>query len=308
VRKNLRALAYLLHADGEVVTEISRRQDQFQRGTVAGYWLPLALLARRDQDGLFAALAQMAAPGARLPWVMEYPELLQPMVAPAPLPDDFVKEMPAVGIARIRKQQRSATLLLGGSSRLLTLRSGEAVLDGLRMAAAFFGKGQFVPDVVERTERGWRLRQVLEAPYYQPLAEQVAPADWLAARARRRQSEVCKFEMAAEIEATARGLRVRFSARGTNGVPVAVELGFRSGGELTGCRVLPEEQVGDATCFVLEQGTGAYRVGRDEIRFGPGAAPHRYVLVRGAEARLPGTSVWVTGFTPFEHTIEFECA
>jgi hypothetical protein len=308
VRKNLRALAYLLHADGEVVTEISRRQDQFQRGTVAGYWLPLALLARRDQDGLFAALAQMAAPGARLPWVMEYPELLQPMVAPAPLPDDFVKEMPVVGIARIRKQQRSATLLLGGSSRLLTLRSGEAVLDGLRIAAAFFGKGQFVPDVVERTERGWRLRQVLEAPYYQPLAEQVAPADWLAARARRRQSEVCKFEMAAEIEATARGLRVRFSAGGTNGVPVAVELGFRSGGELTGCRALPEEQVGDATCFVLEKGTGAYRVGRDEIRFGPGAAPHRYVLVRGAEARLPGTSVWVTGFTPFEHTVEFECA
>ena len=33
VRRNLRALAYLLHADGEVVTEISRRQDQYTRGS-----------------------------------------------------------------------------------------------------------------------------------------------------------------------------------------------------------------------------------------------------------------------------------
>jgi hypothetical protein len=38
VRQNLRALTYLLHADGEVVTEISRRQDQYTLGqrTVTG--------------------------------------------------------------------------------------------------------------------------------------------------------------------------------------------------------------------------------------------------------------------------------
>jgi hypothetical protein len=36
VRQNLRALLYLLHADGEVVTEISRRQDQYTRGSTGG--------------------------------------------------------------------------------------------------------------------------------------------------------------------------------------------------------------------------------------------------------------------------------
>ncbi|MBK8098133.1 MAG: hypothetical protein IPK26_13560 [Planctomycetes bacterium] len=302
VRRNLRTLPFLLHADGELVTEISRRQDQFQRGMVAGYWLPLALLARQDQDAQLAALALAAEPGATLASVLEYPELQQPTVAPSVLPDDFVQEMPVIGIVRIRRQRRSATVLLGGSSRLLTLRSGAAVLEGLRMAAAFFGKGQFVPDVVERMEGGWRLRQSLVAPYYQPLAEKVEPADWFAARARRQQSEVCRLEMVAEIAETERGLRVRLSADGTKGVPVAVEFGFRAGGEVVGCRALAEEP----GCFVLEAGSGVYRVGGDEIRFGPGSAPHRYVQVRGAEARMGGTSVHVTGFTPFEQTLEIE--
>jgi hypothetical protein len=48
VRRNLRALQYLLHADGEVVSEISRRQDQLTRGTVTGYWFPLTYITVMD--------------------------------------------------------------------------------------------------------------------------------------------------------------------------------------------------------------------------------------------------------------------
>ena len=46
VRQNLRALMYLLHADGEVVTEISRRQDQYTRGGLSGYWFSTDLHGR----------------------------------------------------------------------------------------------------------------------------------------------------------------------------------------------------------------------------------------------------------------------
>ncbi len=304
VRANLRALTWLLHADGEVVSEISRRQDQYARGNVARYWFPLRFLARRDRDGQFANLARQAEPeGARLSTLLEYPELDGEMVASAPLPDDFVKEMPAIGITRIRRGNRSATLLLGGTSRLLTLRSGAVVLDGVRMAAAFFGKAQFVPDAGEHRDGSYHLRQILEGPYYQPLAAKVDPATWTETRLSRERSEVCRLTQSAEITETEHGLKIRLRAFGTDGVPLAVEITFRVGGRLEGCRALE----GEPECALLEASTGAYRVGDDVIRFGPGAAPHRYVQVRGAEPRLPGQTVYVTGVTPFDHTLEFTC-
>jgi hypothetical protein len=304
VRKNLRALTYLLHADGEVVTEISRRQDQYTRGGVNGYWFPLTYLAVLDRDGQFAALARRGAEGARLSALLEYPELSQPLPASQPLPENFERAFPVIGIARIRRGPLSATLILGGSSRLFTLRHGEAVVEGVRFATAFFGKGQFIPETAEKRGGSYLFRQALEAPYYQPLARRVSPAEWSVARAARRQSEVNHLEQSAELTEVKNGFAIRMRASGTDGVPLAVEICFREGGQLEGCREAP----GSPGCWLLERGTGVYRAGRSEIRFGPGFAPHRYIQVRGAEPKLAGQSVYITGVTPFDRTLTFECA
>src|SRR5439155_7529963 len=139
-----------------------------------------------------------------------------------------------------------------GSSRLLTLRCGEAVLEGVRMAAAFFGKGQFIPDAAGKREGTYQFRQSLEAPYYQPLAEKVTPRTWAESRNRRRQTEVCRLEQSADLKEIEHGFELRLQASGTSGVPLAVELCFREGGRLEGCRALP----GEPGSFLLEQGTG----------------------------------------------------
>jgi hypothetical protein len=305
VRRNLDALQYLLHADGEVVSEISRRQDQFTRGSVDGYWFPLTYIALRDQNGALATLAERAAPqGARLSTLLEYPELSQPLPSPRPLPDDFEKPFAEVGIARIRRGPLSATLVLGGSSRFFTLRYGDAVMEGVRFATSFFGKGQFVPQTASKGAAAYEFRQSLEAPYYQPLPEKIATRAWEESRRRRRQTEVCRLEQSADVTEAKDGFRLRLRSQGTDGVPVAVELCFREGGRLDGCRPIP----GAPGTFLIETGTGTYRAGRHEIRFGAGDAPHRYTQLRGAEARLPGLSVYITGYTPFDRTIVLEGA
>lgn len=304
VRRNLRAMLYLLHADGEVVTEISRRQDQNTRGNMGGYWFPLAYLAIRDGDGQFAAMARQFAPDhASLSALLEYPELSQPLPESRSLPSDFEKRFPEVGITRIRRGPLSATLVLGDSSRFFTLRYGDAVINAVRFATSFFGKGQFVPAAAERRGNSYVFRQSLEGPYYQPLPRRITNENWASARRDRRQTEVCRLEQSAEITEVKNGFRMRVQAQGTDGVPLAVEISFREGGGLEGCQPAPQNPEG----FVLAQGTGVYRAGRNTIRFGPGVAPHQYTQLRGAEPKLPGQSVYITGSTPFDHTIHFEC-
>jgi hypothetical protein len=305
VRRNLQALRYLLHADGEVVSDISRRQDQFTRGSLNGYWFPLTYMALKDHDSQLSALARLAVPeSARLSALLEYPELAQPLPAAGALPEDFEQQFPDVGIARIRRGPLSATLVLGGSSRFFTLRHGEAVVEGVRFATSFFGKGQFVPETAGKRADGYQLEQSLEAPYYQPLGRKITPQTWTETRAQRQQTEICRLDQSAAVTEVKAGFRLRLRAAGTSGVPVSVEMCFRDGGRLEGCRPMDEAP----GSFLLEQGTGIYRAGRNEVRFGPGGAPHRYTQLRGAEPRLPGLSVYITGYTPFDRTIVFECA
>ena len=221
-----------------------------------------------------------------------------------PLPSDYEKIFSEIGIARIRRGPLSATLALGGSSRVLSLRYGDAVVEGVRFATSFFGKGQFVPVTGAKEGSAYLFRQSLEAPYYQPLARTITPghvgADAARAAPDRDQSP----------RAGRRGHRneVRVSGsregHGHGGVPLAVEIAFRDGGRLEGCTAVP----GTPGSYVLEGGSGVYRAGKNEIRFGPGGAPHRYVQLRGAEPKLPGESVYITGFTPFDQTLTFECS
>jgi hypothetical protein len=246
---------------------------------------------------------EAAGEGVRLPALLEYPELSQPLPASGPLPVDFERPFSEVGIVRIRRGALSATLVLGGSSRLLTLRQGGAVMEGVRFATSFFGKAQFIPETAEKRGSTYHLGQSLEAPYYQPLRQQVTPKTWAALRPTRRQSEINRLEQSAEISEVPGGFRVRVRAHGTGGVPLAIEIGFREGGTLEGCREIP----GSPGSFLLERGTGVYRAGTSRIRFGPGGAAHGYVQLRGAEPKLPAQSVYITGFTPFDETLTFEC-
>lgn len=304
VRKNLHALLYLLHGDGEVVTEISRRQDVNTRGDAGRYWFAARYMALTDRDGQLATLAANLTPAnATLSAMLEYPLLTEPLPALTRLPDNYEKIFPQIGIVRFRRELTSATIMLEGNSRLFSIRHGDAVINAVRFATAFFGKGQFIPEEGKQEGAAFALTQHLQAPYYQPVDHPVKPAEWGAVRAQRRQTQICRLQQRAILTETAKGFRVRVQSSGTPDVPLAVEINFGGGGELQGCtksKIAPET-------WVLSSGQGTYRAGNHAIRFGPGLAEQMYTQVRGAEPKLSGPSVYLTGFTPFDHTIEFEC-
>lgn len=92
---------------------------------------------------------------------------------------------------------------------------------------------------------------------------------------------------------------------GTRGVPVVVEVSARGqdGLQMDGLVRAPDA----VDAFLLAGGNAVVRGGKHSIRFGPGKQAHRYTQVRGAERKLPGGSVYITGVTPFDHTLEFIC-
>ena len=304
VRRNLQSMMYLLHPNYEVVTEISHRQDRAQIATMNRYWFPLRYLATKDQQGQYLAVANHFTPAyASLADLMEYPELSGPLPAVAEPPSDFEKEMRALGVVRYRRGAVSATIMNNDAS-FFSVRNGNSMIEAVRFATAFFGKGQFISGKHSNSEGRWLLEQHLEAPYYQPLAppRRVTPENWNALRAERPTSQVCQLEQRCEISETRTGFKLRMRSDGTAGVPGALEIHLREGGNLAGC----EPSAGEIS--FLTSGFASWRVGDRQIRFGPALHEHRYVEIRGALPRQPGPSVYLTGFTPFDHTIEFECS
>lgn len=304
VRRNLESMLYLLHPDGEVVTEISTRQDQFTRASMDRYWFPLRYLAILDGDGRWAALASQLEPRAGgVSEFLRYPELQRPLPAAADLPDNYHRQMKALRVARIRRGAWDATVLMNGNSRFLSMRHGSCAIEGVRFASAFFGKGQFRCQRWAPVPGGYRLAQSLEGVYFQPLdpPERVTAENFAALRARRRQSEVQKMEYEAAVTETGQGISVRIRADGTAHVPLAVEVILRDEAELRNVEPAPAGE----KSFLLKDGFCEVRTGGRGFRFGPGVGAHAYTEVRGAEPKPSGKSVYLCGFTPFDHTVHF---
>ena len=314
VRKNLEMTIYYVHPDGEVVTEASRRQDRYQRGSLAPYYYSYRTLALRDGNGRFAAMARQIErsvaprhPGSLTTFLTE-PEFGRPMPPDAPLPTDYAKVFSYSGLARIRRGQASGTILAANTT-LFSFRKGAAALEAVRFATAFFGKGQFTADTLEVKDGRYVLRQELDGPYFQPLTAQqiadgehvkMAPNGTLANHKNwRARSEVQTLQAVVTITEKNGVFDLVFAIRGTEFVPVSIELAFRHGGKLEGVKPAPGVKDG----WLLEGGTGRYSLGNDTIEFGPGRVEHTYTQVRGALPKWDGQSVYLTGATPFEFTL-----
>ena len=317
VRRNLEMSLYYLHANGEVVTEGSGRQDQYQRGNMAKYYYAYRYMALLDQNPRFASMARYLEAHHTKPltqWILyfwEDPALMAPLPATTPLPTQYTKVFPGSQLARIRRGAVDATVL-AENPIFFTFFKNNAALEGIRLATAFFGKGQFEGEQLEVKDGRFYLQQHLVGPYFQPYPSERIPGDgdWeKLPRHDRPHSEVQQLHYQVSVQETDAAFTISISIEGTDHVPVAIELGFRHGGQLEGVTV-PHEEMADKEpdCYLLEDGFGTYRYEDDTIRFGPavangGKAAHRWVQLRGALPKLEAQSVYLTGYTPFHHEI-----
>ncbi|MBD2757793.1 hypothetical protein [Spirosoma validum] len=307
VRRNLAMTLYYLHPNGELVTEASGRQDKAGVGTPEGYFYAYRYIALADKNEEMAAMCRqiektlMPKSVYYVDYFLDDPSLWRELPPSKPLPTNYVKAFPKSGLVRIRRGPWDSTILQANPV-WLTFHKGNAILQGIRLAASFFGKGQFQTETIEKQGDSWILTQSLDGPYYQPYPPDAIPADgdWeKMPRSNRKQSEVQRLQTQVTIRETKTGIEAQIQMTGTDGVPVALELIFRPGGSFTGVTKLPNR---DNTYLLADSGT--YTVQNDTITFGPGLMLHKGVQLRGALPAMDAPTVYLTGFTPFQHTLK----
>jgi hypothetical protein len=238
---------------------------------------------------------------------METPELRQELPPREPIPTDYEKYYPHSSFVHIRRGERSATIL-GDDFRFFSFRNGGAVVEAVRMASAYFGKGQFA-GALRHKESTYRMEQQLEGFYYQPLPPEDRRPDgnWaLMPRSLRAQSNFSHLTSTVEIREVADGCEISLTMEGMNEVPLAVEITLRPGGKLSGDSLAPVADVPNA--YILGEGFATYELAGRRVRIGPGFRRHTWTQMHHAQPRLDGLSIYLTGFTPLKQTIRFTAA
>lgn len=344
-KKNLETNYYYMEPNGDLVTTDSRRQDQYMEKDILPYYLQYRYLAILNNNGHFAAITRFIEqmPGFKKAILsdayfhfLENPLLQKALPPPTPLPVQFDKLIGQSHMARIRNGKNSTTIFGGidwpiiiasgrsNSPNFFSFRKGNAHLKYMRLSTEFFGLGYFYSEGIKKTGTGYELFKKWEVPYYQPLPQHLRKADgdynlepsvdgrfWNKMDFDQRPvSNVKTLEIRVQVQVENGRNQLDFSITGTDGISVTLELCFREGGFLKG--VVADQK--NSENHFLEQGFGAYSVGNDQIRFGPGMVKSRKTEGLDGERysthfgslRTKGSHVYISGSTPFKHQLIIE--
>ncbi|QGH33613.1 hypothetical protein GI584_06100 [Gracilibacillus salitolerans] len=206
IRKNLDMMKFLVHPNGEVVTDYSGRQDLGNTFDLSPYHLIYRLMAFKDENPQYMAMADLALENFKdigpvnnhiMLGYLAFPFIQDEGIERDELPKEYelfinenynvkdnLNKMETVGhhskikhssmhtsfgaqTVRYRKNDISATIM-GMNPSFFSLRHGNIKLLGTQIYTSF-SPGVIEFDSVERIDGGYRLSTVLEKGYTGPL-------------------------------------------------------------------------------------------------------------------------------------------
>jgi len=342
VRKNLDMMYYYMELNGELVSNDSRRQDQYAARMVTIFYLQYRYMAIHDNNRHFAAITKMIE-GVKtfekdildksLFYFLEDDTLQQQLPSALPFEEAYEKLFTTSHLLRIKRQQTTLTLFGGVDWPLIiasgrsncpdffAYRKGKAILKYMRLSSGFFSMGYFYSEGIKKEGNKYILHKKLAIPYYQPLPKNKrnSNGDYLLSPsiddrfwnkmdfANRPVSNVKTLNTTVTLTETNGTVELEFDIKGFSQVPVTIELCFMEGGTLTGVTA------GDNGNSFLEKDFATYEFEGDTIRFGPGTVTQKNIdnlegerySTHFGSLRTAGMHVYLTGKTPFRHKLVF---
>lgn len=314
VRRNLDATYYYMEPNGDLITNDSRRQDQYNwiqpdvntPTNMLNYYSLYRYMAIRDQNKHYAAIVAMMEQmkgfeervlNRELIHFLEEPLLQKDLPAPAPLPVQYEKLFAQSHLLRIRRNNTTTTFFGGNDQPLIIgsgrsnspdffgFRKGNALLKYMRFSAGFFSMGYFHSDGLKKVGDKYVLHQKLEAAYYQPLPKNLRKKDGDYLLSESTDGRFWnKMDFTKRPVSNVKTLETTITLSENEGRNVLqFDVKGQAGVQLTielcfneGGQLTGVSEAGDDN-FFLEKGMGQYQYGNDTISFGPGAMAHKSI-------------------------------
>jgi hypothetical protein len=314
VRKNLTTTYYYLEPNGDLVTNDSRRQDQYSWKqqdpnspiTILNYYLLYRYMAIKDGNNTFAAITHLMERmkgfeervlNRDLIYFLEEPLLQKEVPTAASLNVTYQKLFTESHLLRIRRNAITTTLFGGAdwpiiiasgrsnSPDFYSYRKGDAILKYMRLSTNFFGTGYFYSDGLKKVGNTYVLHKKLSVPYYQPLPKRLRKANGDYQLSESIDGRFWnKMDFKNRPVSNVKTLDTTISLIERNGSnELAFEITGQQGVQVTielcfkeGGKLTGVTDAENGNSF-LEKGIAQYEFGGDAIRFGPGANSHKAI-------------------------------
>ena len=311
--KNLEMMYCYIDPDGSVFTNNSTRQDMGKKIYLDTYY-PLYLMAgyflgRED----FGAMAEWIYQDCRrrgtwpdgVEWLLLLPQM-DGFGAQAPFEPPFLRYdrlFEHSDIARVRRGDFSLTLMRG-KPNFLYFQSGALPLY-MAIYQNLCDQRNFVPETLERTERGFRLSGRAPVWYYQPFDQKPQTSDWWRMdNAARERLTAEGLHTLVEAELTEEGVRLHIRTQGVDRLPVRVEIGLLPGGRIRTQHFTQLMRAGEQVT-ILDGDIEITGPRGDALAIGPAFGSHDIRARMGGAYPLSDAcyTVLLTGYTPVDRTI-----
>lgn len=234
VERNLILGMKFFDPDNTVNTLNSTRQDFGKSVDSNSYYDNFLKIALYDGNGIFAYMAdEMFARTDEAPdmaFYLLHPEFEAKQAEIVPVCPDLNYEifLERSGIVRYRKDDVSLTIVKEHPGFCQLQKGTHKMM--LRFAGAFFGRGQFIPQTLEKTDDGYKLYMKKEAGYLRPFNEPQKSPLWADMDHSKRETvAVQTLEMSVDIKVSENCLDLDINTVDCGNIPMKLEFIMDSG-------------------------------------------------------------------------------